>query len=168
MLLVTVIICIFFFHVIIVVVTLYVYVVSIVYRMSFYVCLVYELIKTLVCFMLYKYVNMFTFLLFLLCCYYILIRLWVCIELYHQLFKALRAVRQARCPNLRVSVSVPNEFTLRATFGVIFRTCGHIFKVIFGPWGQAQLQCLELAWGTKSALGPKGRPEVKSPIWRPF
>ena len=147
---------------------MHVYVVSIVYRISLYVSLVYEFIKNLVWFMLCKYWNMFTFLLFLLCCYYKLIKLWVCIELYHQLFKALRAVRRARCPNLGLSIRSPKEFTLRATFGVIFRTYGHIFKVVLGPWGQAQLQCPELAWDTKSALGPKGRPEIKSPIWMPF
>ena len=34
------------------------------------------------------------------------------------------------------NVRVPNEFTPRGTFGVIFSTFGFIFGVILGPWGQ--------------------------------
>ena len=39
------------------------------------------------------------------------------------------------CSNLRSSVRVPNEYTFRVTFRIIFGPFGIIFEACLGPWG---------------------------------
>ena len=85
----------------------------------------------------------------------------------HIIFKALRAVRRARCPNLQFSVRVPNEVTFRSTFGVICYTLGVICKVISGPWDTlgapwAHFSCQKKAWEPQV---PQEPPKRRHPLF---
>ena len=64
------------------------------------------------------------------------------------------------CSNLRSSVRVPNEYTFRVTFRIIFGPFGIIFEACLGPWGHFGGAVGSL-FASKISLGlqrcPKGR-----------
>ena len=85
----------------------------------------------------------------------------------HIIFKALRAVRRARCPNLQFSVRVPNEFTFRSTCGVIFCTLGFVCEVISGPRGHFG-GAVGSFFVSKNGLGTTGAPRAAQEAPPPF
>ena len=87
--------------------------------------------------------------------------------LFIQLFKALRAVRRARCPDLRFSVRVPNEIIFGSTFRIFFCIWGTMFEAMFDPWRHFG-GTVGSFWGTKTVWATKSatRAAQEAPPWK--